>query len=38
ETLEPGSSRGVSNVLVGRRATVSVDRGVLVVIHAVSDP
>ena len=29
ETLEPGSSRGVSNVFTERRARVAVDRGVL---------
>jgi thiamine pyrophosphokinase len=32
ETLEPGSSRGVSNVLTGERATVKVESGVLLVI------
>jgi thiamine pyrophosphokinase len=32
ETLEPGSSRGVSNVFVGRRARVTVERGVLLAI------
>jgi thiamine pyrophosphokinase len=33
ETLEPGSSRGVSNVFAGKTAHVSVDRGVLVAIR-----
>jgi thiamine pyrophosphokinase len=33
ETLEPGSSRGVSNVLTTGRATVSVERGVLLAIR-----
>ena len=33
ETLEPGSSRGVSNVFVGARATVTVDEGVLLAIQ-----
>ncbi len=32
ETLEPGSSRGVSNVLTGERATVTVESGVLLAI------
>jgi thiamine pyrophosphokinase len=32
ETLEPGSSRGVSNTLVDRRATISVDRGTVLAI------
>jgi thiamine pyrophosphokinase len=32
ERLEPGSSRGVSNVFVERRATVSVERGTLLAI------
>ncbi len=32
ETLEPGSSRGVSNVLAGGQATVSVEHGVLLVL------
>jgi thiamine pyrophosphokinase len=32
ETLEPGSTRGVSNVLVGERARVSVGSGVLLAI------
>ncbi len=32
ETLEPGSSRGVSNVFVGREARVRVERGVLLAI------
>ena len=33
ETLDPGSTRGVSNVLVDRRATVSVDSGTLLVVR-----
>jgi thiamine pyrophosphokinase len=33
ETLEPGSSRGVSNVLVSERARVSLERGVLLAIR-----
>ena len=33
ETLLPGSSRGVSNVLVARRATVSLADGVLLAIQ-----
>jgi thiamine pyrophosphokinase len=33
ETLEPGSSRGVSNVFAGKTARVTVDRGVLVAIR-----
>lgn len=33
ETLEAGSSRGVSNVFVAQTATVSVDRGVLLAIR-----
>ena len=37
ETLEPGSSRGVSNVLTTGRATVSVARGVLVAIRPGSE-
>ena len=32
ETLEPGSTRGVSNVLVGERARVSVGSGVLLAV------
>lgn len=32
-TLEPGSSRGVSNVLVGEAATVSVESGVVLIIR-----
>jgi len=32
ETLEPGSARGVSNVLVGERARVSVGNGVLLAV------
>ncbi len=32
ETLEPGSSLGVSNVLAGERATVSVDSGVVLAV------
>lgn len=33
ETLEPGSSRGVSNVLAARHAEVSLERGVLLVLR-----
>ncbi len=33
ETLEPGSSRGVSNVFVGSAARVSLDEGVLLVVR-----
>jgi thiamine pyrophosphokinase len=33
ETLEPGSSRGVSNVFAGTTAHVSLDRGVLVAVR-----
>ena len=33
ETLEAGSSRGVSNVFAGRHARVSVERGVLIAIR-----
>jgi thiamine pyrophosphokinase len=33
ETLEPGSSRGVSNVLTGAQARVGVERGVLLAIR-----
>jgi thiamine pyrophosphokinase len=33
ETLEPGSSRGVSNVFAGPEATVTVDRGVLLAVR-----
>ena len=33
ETLEPGSSRGVSNVFTGREATVAVGEGVLLAIR-----
>lgn len=33
ETLEPGSSRGVSNLFVGEHARVSVERGVLVAVR-----
>jgi thiamine pyrophosphokinase len=36
ETLEPGSTRGVSNVFLDRRASVSLDAGVLVAV--VPDP
>ncbi|HUI47491.1 MAG TPA: thiamine diphosphokinase, partial [Acidimicrobiia bacterium] len=32
-TLRPGSSRGVSNVLVSERATVELEQGTLLVIH-----
>jgi thiamine pyrophosphokinase len=37
ETLEPGSSRGVSNVLTADTARVSVERGTLVVIRPGSE-
>ena len=33
ETLEPGSSRGVSNVFTGKTARVRVEHGVLLAIH-----
>ncbi len=33
ETLQPGSSRGVSNVFVGGPATIGVDRGVLLAVR-----
>jgi thiamine pyrophosphokinase len=33
ETLEPGSSRGVSNVFASTRATISVGRGVLLAVR-----
>jgi thiamine pyrophosphokinase len=33
EPLEPGSTRGVSNELVGSEASVSLTDGVLLVIH-----
>ena len=33
ETLAPGSSRGVSNVLVGHEARITLDRGVLLAIR-----
>jgi len=33
ETLEPGSSRGVSNVFAAKTARVSLDRGVLLAIR-----
>jgi len=33
ETLDPGSSRGVSNVFAAPEATVTVDRGVLLVVR-----
>lgn len=37
ETLEPGSSRGVSNVFASSTATIAVDRGVLVAIRPRAD-
>ena len=37
ETLEPGSSRGVSNVFAASAATIAVDRGVLVAIRPGAD-
>ena len=33
ETLEPGSSRGVSNVFAASRARVTVERGVLLAVR-----
>ena len=33
ETLEPGSTRGVSNVFVGETATISVEHGVLLAVR-----
>lgn len=33
ETLEPGSSRGVSNVFLGRNARISLERGVLLAVR-----
>ena len=33
ETLQPGSSRGVSNVFVGESATITVNRGVLLAVR-----
>ncbi|MCB2224756.1 MAG: thiamine diphosphokinase [Actinobacteria bacterium] len=33
DTLEPGSTRGVSNVLTGPAATVSIERGTLLAVH-----
>jgi thiamine pyrophosphokinase len=33
ETLEPGSSRGVSNVFAAREAHISLERGVLLAIR-----
>ena len=33
ETLEPGSSRGVSNVFAAERATITVERGVVLVVR-----
>jgi thiamine pyrophosphokinase len=38
ETLEPGSSRGVSNVFVGGEARVALERGVLLAIRPGDDP
>lgn len=38
ETLEPGSSRGVSNVLTAPTATVTLDSGVLVVVLPADKP
>jgi thiamine pyrophosphokinase len=38
ETLEPGSSRGVSNTFVDHRATISVDRGALLAILPAGEP
>jgi thiamine pyrophosphokinase len=38
ETLEPGSSRGVSNTLVDGHATISVDRGALLAILPGGEP
>jgi thiamine pyrophosphokinase len=33
ETLQPGSSRGVSNVFLGESARVSLEQGVLLVVR-----
>ena len=38
ESLEPGSSRGVSNVFVSEMARVSVERGVLLAIRPGPEP
>jgi len=38
ESLEPGSSRGVSNVFVSDMARVSVERGVLLAIRPGPEP
>jgi thiamine pyrophosphokinase len=37
ETLHEGSTRGVSNLLVGAEATVSVARGVLLAVRPPKD-
>jgi thiamine pyrophosphokinase len=37
ETLEPGSTRGVSNVLLGTRATVELERGVLLAVLPIAE-
>lgn len=37
ETLEPGSTRGVSNVLLGTRATVELESGVLVAVLPIAE-
>jgi thiamine pyrophosphokinase len=37
ETLEPGSTRGLSNVFTGRHATVSVARGVVLAIQPAAE-
>ena len=37
ERLEPGSSRGVSNVLTAASATIAVERGVLLVVRPATD-
>jgi thiamine pyrophosphokinase len=37
ETLEPGSSRGVSNVFAAERVEISVERGVLLALRPGSE-
>ena len=38
ETLEPGSSRGVSNIFASPTARIEVDRGVLLALRPGTDP